>query len=112
MAIVKTEGIFGDMVVLNYNGSWYGIPMSQIVQIESAQKKYGLNTANSKLIEEGILPVNPPNQAVSETSTKGVADMVVELHNRIDGLLTLFPGFKQLLDAYPAQWSGVLTSTL
>lgn len=108
MAIIKTEGVFNDIVVIHYNSNWYGIPFGQIVQIESAQKKYGLNVTISKLIDEGL----PADARVAVDDDTAITDMAVEFGNRISQLSSNFiAGFKATLDDNASEWTAVLTSS-
>lgn len=108
MAINKVEGIFSDIVVIKHSGNWYGIPFSQIVQIDCAQKKYGLNSTNSKLLQEEM-DIDVMRAVDSDTA---ITDMGNELRLRISQLTNFMAGFRKLLEQYPSQWTDVLTSSL
>jgi hypothetical protein len=109
MEINKTEGVYQDIVVIHYNSQWYGIPFGQIVQMESAQKKYGMNVTISKLIDEGLVA----DQREATVADEAVADMAVEFGNRVSQLTSNFlTGFKKMLDDNPSEWAAILVSSL
>ena len=109
MAITKTEGIFQDIVVIYYQGNWYGIPFTQLVQLSPVQRKYGLNVNLSKLVAQQI-QVDVMND---ETTAEAIIDMVKELRLRIEQQNSDFvAGLKVLIGQNILDFAPVLSSNL
>lgn len=108
MAINKVEGIFSEMVVIFYNGHWYGIPYSQLVQLSCVIDHFGLTVTSITLQDDDVAVIT-----CEPTPMDIVADRVVQLGLRF-ARISRSPvmEIKRLIDRFPTQFPEVLVSTL
>jgi hypothetical protein len=110
MAIDKVEGVFGDMIVIYYQGNWYGIPKSQLVQIGVVQNRYGLVVTAENLVDNDIVPYSP---YIVPTEEQSLADRVVLIGQRWERMGNeAVADLKYLIGLHPADFTGVLASAI
>lgn len=126
MATEKIERVNANNITLHYNNNWYCILLTNLVNVEAAQVRYGLHPSTSLFIPLGMLTpfapeiapgvfadevVYPPAPAMTEEIEQ---EMRVRLmKNRIANMASdVFNDLRHQFDTYPNEYANLLTESL